>query len=256
MAASASRGWPHRPSEGPETDPAGQTAARPPLRGKKGLPLGTPGRAEGPAPAVGGRRGGTGQRMCCEDTQELPPSRGQSPPGTGGWWTTGRGSRHQRAGAGLAPAGPLALPASLEREGARLQKEAPTSEGAGLSWGESRVGSGAGLSSSVAWGGHMQKSVTPVTATVAGHLWGCATWDLCQALNWMIWGVAALPAHLAQRASFWPCDRGRTGTRRPAEMRADVLRGLQASWPACSILSCPSDVHVREPSCPALLTAG
>lgn len=61
------------------------------------------------------------------------------------------------------------------------------------------------------------------------------------------------------KSSFWPCDRGRTGTRRPAEMRADFLRGLQASWPACqhpacrrrpacSILSCSSEIHVREPS--------
>ncbi|XP_059747904.1 sodium-dependent phosphate transport protein 2C isoform X2 [Bos taurus] len=72
-------------------------------------------------------------------------------------------------------------------------------------------------------------------------------------------GVAALPAHLVQRASFWPCDSGRTGTRRPAETRADFPRGPQDGrpecqhpachrWPARSILSCPSDVHVREPS--------
>ena len=79
------------------------------------------------------------------------------------------------------------------------------------------------------------------------------------ALNWMTSGVAALPAHLVQRASFWPCDSGRTGTRRPAETRADFPRGPQDGrpecqhpacrrWPARSILSCPSDVHVREPS--------
>lgn len=64
VASCASRGWPHRPSEGPETDPTGLTAARPPPRRGKGLLLRTPGRAEGPAPAVGGRMGGTGQRMC------------------------------------------------------------------------------------------------------------------------------------------------------------------------------------------------
>lgn len=58
-------------------------------------------------------------------------------------------------------------------------------------------------------------------------------------------GVAALPAHLVQRASFWPCDRGRTGTRRPAEMRAAFpgVPGRPARVPASCLPQAASMQH-------------
>lgn len=137
-------------------------------------------------------------------------------------------------------------------------------EGAGLSWGENQVGSGARLKSSVASGGPSSHLQEVSGARDCDHCWpplGLRRLGalLGPALNWMTSGVAALPAHLVQRASFWPCDRSRTGTRRPAETRVDFPRGPQDGRPecqhpacrrrpACSILSCPSDIHMREPS--------
>lgn len=154
-----------------------------PTPAREGAAAQDPWKGRGARPSRGGQDGRDGPKNVLRGQSESSSFPRTKSPSTDGWWTAGRGSRQQPAGAGLAPAGPLTLPASPEREGARLQKEAPVNKGAGLSWGEKQVGSGAGLKSSVAWGGpssHLQeKSVTPVTVTVAGHLWGCAAWELC-----------------------------------------------------------------------------
>lgn len=63
VASCASRGWPHRPSEGPETDPGLTACAPPPPPAGEGAVAQDPWKGEGP-PQPWGRMGGTGQRMC------------------------------------------------------------------------------------------------------------------------------------------------------------------------------------------------
>lgn len=107
------------------------------------------------------------------------------------------------------------------------------------------------------WPGVGRKAGTPVTVTVAGPPLGLRRWVGAlpgPALNWVTSGVAALPAHLVQEASFWPRDRGRTGTEKACRDESSLpggprTAGQSAQHPARHrAASMPASRHVPQAS--------